>query len=128
MKKTTLVLVLVVLLLMLVPSVAMAGDWPPPDDQPETGMFGPNSCGIYTGEYGWAIVADGYWAYYASKDTEILKCLGKLPKGVTPPASTVVIRGVPCFTTAPVPAYTDNSTTTIEPSGKVMLICKFKLN
>ncbi len=129
MKKTTFVIVLVALLLMLVPSAAMADDKPPaPDDQPETGMFGPDSCWIYTGDYGWGVVADGYWAYYGSKDIEFLKCLGKLPKWVTPPSSTVVFKGTPCFTATPVPALTYDSTTTIEKNGKVTLLCKFKLN
>lgn len=86
-------------------------------------------CGIaLPPEYGSGVTADGWFAFYPTKDTTFLKCMGQLAEGVDPPP--VDLRLTPEEVGAETCWYagmtTGNFFTTIKTDGSVGLVCKFK--
>jgi hypothetical protein len=122
MKKGILLLLALILLLALSVTIASAAEI-------ETGEIH-GLCGItLPPEFGGGrMTANGWYAYYPTKDITFLKCIGSLPDGLQPPEVTMK------FTADQIDApycrlemtLTTHYFVTVKPDGAVHLVCKFK--
>ncbi|HSF80181.1 MAG TPA: hypothetical protein VLA49_03045 [Anaerolineales bacterium] len=111
----------IALLLTMIPAVSLASDT-------QTGQVG---CLIWAGDYGYLGAKSAHWIWYLDKGGLVVKCLGSLPEGQTPPDTTVKVGfaemgsypwgGNPCGA----PAWTDDWSTSIYPDGNVRLVAKW---